>query len=172
MGTFALEIFNNEGNACTFYTVRWENAELSETDKFFVKFRNDVIHKNSLQELAKFLDIQIGEKKGALKEYFRFENAAYALPPAGAYLIEEISISYSHFPLRLYCLRISDSLVILFNGAEKTSNTAQSGKTSMVFEEANQFAKKILAAIYQKDIFIDANQRIFTDYNGNEEIYL
>ena len=48
MNAFALEIFNDEGNACTFYTVRWENAEISETDKFFVKFRNDVAYKNSL----------------------------------------------------------------------------------------------------------------------------
>ena len=54
----------------------------------------------------------------------------------------------------------------------KTSNTAQGGKTSMLFAEANQFAKRILVAINQKDIFIDANQRIFTDYNGNQEIYL
>ena len=119
MNTFALEIFNDEGNACTFYTVRWENEEFSETDKFFIKFRNDDTHKNSLQELAKFLDIQIGEKKGALKDYFRFENSADALPPPGTYLINQITISYSNFPLRLYCLRISDSLVVLFNGGEK-----------------------------------------------------
>jgi hypothetical protein len=39
MNTFALEIFDDQGQVCTFYTVRWEDAILSETDKFFQKFR-------------------------------------------------------------------------------------------------------------------------------------
>ena len=80
MNTFALEIFDNQGQVCTFYTVRWEDATLSETDKFFQKFRYNEQLKNSLRELASFIEVVIGDEHGALEYFFRFENAAQALP--------------------------------------------------------------------------------------------
>lgn len=52
-------------------------------------------------------------------------------------------ISYANFPLRLFFLRILETLVVLFNGGEKTADTAPGGKTSMAFHEANIFAKRI-----------------------------
>lgn len=172
MNTFALEIFDDQGKLCTFYTVRWEDAELSETDKFFLKFSNENQLKQALQELAKFLEVVIGNEYGALEDFFRFENNAHAIPSAGTYKVEDIYINYGNFPLRLYCLRISESLVILFNGGEKTANTAQQGKTSMAFQEANIFAKRILEALKNKDIYINDKQRTFLSFNGNEEIYI
>ncbi len=171
MNTFALEIFDDEGSRCTFYTVRWEEAVLSETDKFFQKFRKDEQLKTSLQELAKFLEIVIGDEKGALEDFFRFENTAQALPPSGNHKVGEIIINYGNFPLRIYCLRISDSLVVLFNGGEKTAENAQGGKTSMVFYEANQFAKRILEALQQKEIYITPDEREFRSFDDSEEIY-
>jgi len=62
--------------------------------------------------------------------------------------------------------------VILFNGGEKTDRTAQGGKTSMVFIEANQFAKRILEASYKQEIYITPNQREFRNFSGSEEIIL
>lgn len=79
MNTFALEIFDDQGQVCTFYTVRREDAALSETDKFFVKYENDSTFQRPLQELAKFISIKIGDEMGALEDFFRFENAAQAL---------------------------------------------------------------------------------------------
>lgn len=172
MNTFVLEIFDDEGAKCTFYTVRWEYAELSETHKFLDKVKGDARLKNSLQELAKFLEIVIGDEKGALEVFFRFENTAHALPPAGEHQVGEITINYGNFPLRLYCLRISDSLVVLFNGAEKTSKAAQDGKTSMAFHEANQFAKRILEALREKEIYITSDERVFRNSDNSEEIFL
>lgn len=172
MNIFELEIFNDEGSRCTFYTVKWQDAHHSETDKFFIKYRNDEKLKRSLQELAKFLEIVIGEENGALKDFFRPENYAEALPPSGTYRVDEVTINYGQFPLRLYCLRISDSLVVLFNGGEKTSQTAQGGKTSMAFQEANQFAKRITEALLEGDIIITNNYREFRSYNGSSEIFL
>lgn len=172
MNTFALEIFDDQGKLCTFYTVRWEDAELSETDKFFLKFSKENQLKQALQELAKFLEVVIGNEYGALEEFFRFENNAQAIPSSGTYKVEDIYINYGNFPLRLYCLRISESLVVLFNGGEKTANTAQQGKTSMAFQEANIFAKRILEALKNKDIYNNDKQRKFLNFNGNEEIYI
>ena len=98
MNTFALEIFDDQGQVCTFYTVRWEDATLSETDKFFQKFRYDEQLKNSLQELASFLQVVIGDEYGALEYFFRFENAAQALPPSGTYKVQDVFNLLWQFP--------------------------------------------------------------------------
>jgi len=172
VNTFALEIFDDQGQVCTFYTVRWEDAELSETDKFFVKYEHDSTLQRPLQELAKFISNKIGDEMGALEDFFRFENAAQALPPSGTYKVQDISIKYGNFPLRLYCLRISENLVVLFNGAEKTAATAQGGRTSMAFQEANIFAKRILDALQQKEIYITTDQRAFRYYDDSDEIII
>jgi len=172
MNTFALEIFDDQGQVCSFYTVRWEGADLSETDKFFVKYENDSTFQRPLQELAKFISNKIGDEMGALEDFFRFENAAQALPPSGTYKVEDLYINFGNFPLRLYCLRISETLVVLFNGGEKTADTAQGGKTSMAFQEANIFAKRILDALINNDIYITADQRAFRYYNGSDEIII
>jgi hypothetical protein len=120
----------------------------------------------------KFLQIIIGDEHGALKPFFRYENQAEALPPSGSYQVGQIIFDYGHFPLRLYCLRISDSLVILFNGAEKTSKSAQGGATSMPFREANQFAGRIMEAIRRKGITVSEDGRNFLDEYGNADIEL
>jgi hypothetical protein len=171
VNTFALELFDDQGSRCTFYTVRWDDSELSETERFFHKFRNHKTLGRPLQELAMFLNI-IADESSALKEYFKFENKADALPPSGWHRAEEIIIDFNNFPLRLYCLRISETLVILFSGAEKTSKSAQDGKTSMVFREANQFAERILEALRQNDIYITANGRKFRKFDDSDDIIL
>jgi len=169
---FALEKFDDQGSRCTFYTVRWEEAVWSETDKYFDKYESDTDFERPIQELALFLTKKIGNDVGALEDFFRFEHTAQALPPSGKHRMGEITINYGNFPLRLYCLRISDSLVVLFNGGEKTAENAQGGKTSMVFHEANQFAKRILEALQKKDIYITPNEREFRYFDDSEEIFL
>lgn len=172
MNIFALEVFDDLGSRCTFYTVKLEELGLSETDKFFKKYESNTTFERPIQELAVFLTKKIGNDVGALEDFFRFENSAQALPPSGKYKVGEISINYGNFPLRLYCLRISDCLVVLFNGGEKTAKNAQGGKTSMAFNEANQFAKRILEALQQKEIYITPNKREFRSFKDSEEIYL
>ncbi|RZK01774.1 MAG: hypothetical protein EOO46_19275 [Flavobacterium sp.] len=172
MNIFALEKFDDEGHKCTFYTVRLEDARYSETDKFFIKYAKSKKLKKRFQELAVFLTKKIGNEWGALEEFFRFENKAQALPPPGEHVIDELTINYAGFPLRLYCLRMSDSLVVLFNGAEKTSSTAQGGMTSMAFHEANNFATRITKALQDGDIYITSSQREFLTFNHSQEIFL
>lgn len=174
MNTFALEIFDDEGAVCTLYTVRIlePESEYSETDKFLLKYENDELYSDSLQELVMFIDKKIANDMGALRQFFRFEKTAEALPPYGAHKIDELTINFVGFPLRLYCLRISDSLLILFNGGEKTAETAQEGKTSMVFHEANRYAEKILKALKSKEIIISSDGRSFESWDGNNEIVI
>lgn len=133
MNIFALEKFDDSGKICSFYTVRWDGAILSETDKFFEKHKKDDNLKRPIQEIAYFISKKIGDEVGALEAFFKFENTAQALPPTGKYKVGTITINFERFPLRIFCLRLSNNLVVLFNGGEKTNANAQGGKTSMVF---------------------------------------
>lgn len=172
MNTFVLEIFDDEGAACTFYTVRWEGAAESETELFFSRFEKNPRLKPRLQELAQFLYQKIGEEMGAVDAFFRSENAAHALPPSGNHRVQELTINYHRFPLRLYCLRLTRSLVILFNGGEKTASSAQGGMTSMAFHDANQLAIRIRQALQSGEIAIASDQRTLINDQGSTEITL
>ena len=172
MNIFELQLFDDNGSECTFYTVKWDDQIVSETNKFIEKYEILPKFESSLNELFSFIVNIIGNKKGAKEIYFRFENSAQALPPSGTYQIGEITIKFGNFPLRLYCLRISEKLVILFNGAEKTSQTAQDGNTSIAFREANIFAKKIVESLANGEIIITANGRNLQNYNNTIPILI
>lgn len=175
MNIFALEIWDDESEKVTWYTVRWGGADVSETDKFFTKIYADEDYREAAQELATLLTEVIGNTYGATDAFFnRFENNFNALPPQGKLKIEEITISYPEFPLRLYCLKLNEQLVILFNGGVKTADSAQdSPDLSMKFKETQLFADVILKALQDGTIYVDAEtRRIIKDFKHNTEIYL
>ena len=75
MGQFAtLEVFA-QFKKVTFYTVRFEEEQLSETDKFFGRFRENLERRKQLREMAIFIET-IGNEYGAKIWLFRDENAA------------------------------------------------------------------------------------------------
>jgi hypothetical protein len=116
---------------------------------------------------------QIGNEYGAHEAFFvRSENKVKALPPAQARL-SSISLAFHGNPLRLYCLRLSTTLVILFNGGEKKSQTVQQDPLlNMKFTEANQFAEAIENALREKYLKItDDGRTLYTD-DWSEEILL
>src|SRR5690606_41994411 len=114
----------------------------------------------------------IGNTYGANEAFFnRYENRVTALPPKGQIKISELELDYPSFPLRLYCLALSEEVVILFNGGIKDARTAQqSSDLSTKFYEANEFAKRILSALNTGDINIDGRE--IRDYKGRTEIIL
>jgi hypothetical protein len=59
--------------------------------------------------------------------------------------------------------------VLLFNGAPKTSGSAQEGETSMAFHEANVFAERILKALSENALKLCPNDRtILNDLDSSE----
>ncbi len=174
MNTFTLEIFDDEGTECTFYTVRLDTEQLTETDKFFLRYEkpSSLFHEEAQKLLVLILEL-IGDVYGALDDFFdRFENKAQALPPKPGKVKLEIMHLGANFPLRLYCYRISDSIVVLFNGGIKDADTAQeSGDLSMKFRDAQQYAQKISKAIYDKMIVIE-HERVLKTFDNNSEIVL
>ncbi|SHN20156.1 hypothetical protein [Mucilaginibacter sp. OK098] len=176
MNIFTLEIWDDEANKCTFYTVRKEDAEENETDKFFKKYDANPESKRAAQELLSFVLDSIGEDHGAIDALFnRFENEVIGLPNKGKVNVSGVVFLYPNFPLRLYALRIGDrnDLVILFNGGLKSAQTNQGSKDlNIKWIEACQYAKRIEEALRDGEIIINYEKRKILSDNGNEEIFL
>ena len=176
MNSFVVELWDNEGAMCTFYTVRWEDAVMNETDKFFYKYNAIPELQPALQDLLSFLQDSIGDYLGAVSPLFnRFENEVIGLPNSGRVIIGEIIFNYPFFPLRLYAIRVLDreDLVILFNGGAKSARTNQGSKDlNLKWKEACVFARRIEEALRSGVICVDHRRRKLTYYNGNDLIIL
>ena len=178
MNTFELEIWYDEGSVCTFYTVRWSTDEghaISETDRFFETY---TVHDHPLEEKAmqlfRLITESIGNRYGATDDFFdRMVNRAQELPPKPKKWLEEIKDLGINFPLRLFCYRVTEHIVILFNGGIKESQATQDSKNlSLKFYEAQNFVKKIEDALQSKMIEISDDKRYLQNFDGTTEIIL
>lgn len=174
MNIFTLEIWDDEGDKCTFYTVRCDEQELTETDKFFDKY---AIPENDFCEygyqLFRLLNHAIRDKYGAIDDFFdRVANLAQELPPKPKHKIEEIKTLGINFPLRLFCYRVTEKIVILFNGGIKDAQSIQDSQASMMFYEAEGYAQRIVEALNEKMIIISSDERHLLDSNSENEIIL
>lgn len=107
-----------EHNAVNFYSVHLGDVELSELERFFEKFPVGCEYDEDIDTIIAWLD-RIGES-GALERYFRYEGKFG--DGVGA-----IPIETSH--LRLYCIRLSDKVLIFGNGGVKDCATWQESET-------------------------------------------
>ncbi len=178
MNTFALEIWYDEGSICTFYTVRWvtdDDDAVSETDRFFDTYAvpEHPLEDQALQ-LFRLITESIGNRYGATNDFFdRIVNRAQELPPKPKQWVEEIKDLGINFPLRLFCYRVTENIVILFNGGIKESQATQdSNNLSMKFYEAQTLVKKIEEALQSEMIEISDDGRYLQNFDGTTDIIL
>jgi len=175
VNSFELSIWYDEGRRCTFYTVLKENADENETDAFFTRFEevSSPYHDDALALLQLIVAV-IGDKYGALDDFFnRPEDKAQALPPKPNKFIPEVVALGIQFPLRLYCFRVSESIVVLFNGGIKSAaSVLDSDDLRFKFLEAQNFAQRIAQEMAEGMIQIDKVNNRLTDFKGNHEIFL
>ncbi len=173
MNIFVLEIWDDEGWACTFYTVRNDDTQISETDSFFVKYHAMPQYTDATRELLSFVLDAIGEEHGAVEELFnRNENEVIGLPVQGRVTVKQIMFHYPGFPLRLYALKITDGIVVLFNGGIKDGATNQKSSLHMHWRAACEYAKRIIDAINNGTVIVNVAERTLENYDGSEEIIL
>jgi len=138
-----------------YYTLVVEGRDQSETDAFFARFENEPTLTNDLNLLVAWIQ-EIGRYRGAKSRYFRFENDAAALPPP-ARIMAELGSSYCQF--RLYCIRLSDEIVILANGGRKTGQTVQRSPELMNhFRFANKMAQQLIELIQSGELLMDGKR--------------
>ncbi len=134
-----------------YYSVRFEDKGRTEFEDFLERHEQREDIREELDQLFWWLE-ELGTTIGARADYFRHERQAHALPPPSRKLR---LVQHEH--LRLYCMRLSDHVVILFNGGLKTAETAQQcPNVKPHFELANRLAEAIDQAIRNREIGLNA----------------
>lgn len=99
-----------DGENCTIYTLQFLRDVESEFEKFIAKFRDDAEYSDDYARIAAFVT-RIA-RTGALERYFRNEgkigDSVVVLPVVSS-------------KLRLYCLRLSDKILVLGNDGVKNT---------------------------------------------------
>lgn len=114
-----------EHDAVNFYSIHLDEEEFSELERFFEKFPVGCEYDDEIDIIIAWLD-KIGEN-GALERYFR---------PEGRYGdgVGVIPIDVGN-KLRLYCLRISDKILVFGNGGIKDADSWQNSGTLAPYVE-------------------------------------
>lgn len=173
MNNFEVKIWDDERRFCTFYTVQLENAEENETDKFFLQYENNPTYEIATKELLAFILYSIGEDHGAIDELLnRHEEEVIGLPVKGRVRLGEFTYQYPDFPLRIYVLKITEEIVVLFNGGVKDDSKNLTSSLHLHWVEACQFARKILDGIKDGAVVVNEKHRKLLNEKGTEEIFL
>ena len=96
------------------YSICFNGNELSEYEKFLTNFKDNARLNKDFQTIIFALGKII--EHGALERFFRIE---------GKMKDDLCALSLDSHKLRLYCLRISDQILIIGNGGVKTTRTYQ-----------------------------------------------
>lgn len=156
MNNFAKIILVQRFKKVNYYSIRLDDDAISLFGQFNVKHTAE--NKEKLNHIIAWIKV-LGNKIGANSDYFRNEaknGSALGLPPKG----KDREPTYVEFNedtgefenaannLRLYCYRLCDSVVFLFNGDIKTAETAQEcDNVRPHFELANQLTNVLDKAI-------------------------
>ncbi|MBD5190146.1 MAG: hypothetical protein HDS95_07700 [Bacteroidales bacterium] len=117
MQKYSIELIE-EHDAVNFYSIHLDREELSELERFFEKFPVGCDYDEDIDTIIAWLD-KIGET-GALERYFRYE---------GRFSDGVSAIPIETSNLRLYCIRLSNKILIFGNGGVKDCATWQESET-------------------------------------------
>ena len=102
----------NNTDACTIYTIQFLSENESEYERFYNRFKDDAEFNPDLMRIVALIN-KIADL-GALERYFR---------PEGKYNDKVCALPVLQTKLRLYCLRLSDKILVLGNGGIKKTRT-------------------------------------------------
>ena len=129
------------------FSICFDGSEVSEFEKFLNEFKDNATYNKDfnviLLALSKIID------KGALERFFRNEGRMNDNVKA---------LAIDSRKLRLYCLRISDQILILGNGGVKNTRTYQEdSKLSGYVMDLQTFEKVLLKAQKSGKVTIEKN---------------
>ena len=94
------------------YSICFNNDNENEYEKFLAKYKDNAKLNEDFRSIVMALDRIIAN--GAMERYFR---------PEGKYADDLVALSIDSRRLRLYCLRMSDQVLIVGNGGIKNTKT-------------------------------------------------
>ena len=100
------------------FTIIFEGEGMSEFDSFYDKFINDAERSADLQQILTQIDLMLNVR-GFTERNFR---------PEGKMRDNVVALPVYKNSLRLYCLRLSDSVLIVGNGGVKRTQKVEEDK--------------------------------------------
>lgn len=143
----------SESQRTTLYSISFEKDGTTEFEKFVSEFEMNAQYNSDYQRIIAALQVIL--ERGALERFFRPEGRmnddVHALPIEGG-------------KLRLYCLRISEQILILGNGGVKNTKIYQEDPKLYGYVLDLQRFDKILKENIEKGyIRVDEKELIGTD---------
>ena len=145
-------ILVKEAKNCTLYTIQFISEDYSEFEQFYNKFKDDVEFSPDLMRIVGFLS-KIADF-GALERYFR---------PEGKMSDHVAALPTVKSKLRLYCLRLSDRILILGNGGVKNTKTYEESKELSGYVLPLQNFDRLISEGVKDGTIIVTEKRIETD---------
>ncbi len=141
-----------EAEHCTFYSIQFVSEDDTEFEKFYAKFKDDMEYNPDLMRIVRFLN-KIA-KDGALERFFR---------PEGKMRDHLVALPVVQSKLRLYCLRLSDKILVLGNGGVKTTRTYDEDNELQGYVLTLQKFDKLLTEGQRNGCIIVDERSIITD---------
>lgn len=136
------------------FSICFDGSDVSEFEKFLNEFKDNATYNKDfniiLLALSKIID------KGALERFFRNEGRMNDNVKA---------LAIDSRKLRLYCLRISDQILILGNGGVKSTRTYQENEKLSGYVMDLQVFDRVLAKA-QESGKVTIEKNMITDIQG------
>lgn len=142
----------NDGNKCTLYSIQFASEDTSEYERFYKKFVENATLNRDLQKIVQIL-YNISEV-GALERLFR---------PEGKMKDSVVALPVLSSKLRLYCLRLSNGILIIGNGGVKNSRTYNEDDTLRGYVLSLQKFEELLRESQRNGSVIITERTIETD---------
>lgn len=138
----------------SFYSICFDEKNESEYEKFISKFKDEAHLNKDFQTIIYAISKIVAV--GAFERFFRVE---------GKINDRVAALSIDSRKLRLYCLRISDQILIAGNGGVKNTRTyEESQELNGYVMDLQKFDKLLLQA--QKDGTIEIERNVITGIKG------
>lgn len=156
MKTVNLKTIEQNDNV-SLYSICFNGNDLSEYEDFLMKFKDNSTLNQDFQRILLALEKIID--RGALERFFRIEGK----------MNDRVSaLAIDSRKLRLYCLRISDQILIVGNGGVKTTRTYQEDETLsgyvmdlQRFDELLKQAQQNGSITIEKNMIVGIDKKVF-----------
>jgi len=156
MKTMNLKTIEQNDNV-SLYSICFNGSDVSEYEDFLMKFKDNSTLNYDFQRILLALEKIID--RGALERFFRIEGK----------MNDRVSaLAIDSRKLRLYCLRISDQILIVGNGGVKTTRTYQedeqlSGYVMDLqrFDELLKQAQQNGSITIEKNMIVGIDNKVF-----------
>lgn len=149
MKTATLKTLEQTDNV-SLYSICFDGKDISEYEAFLLKFKEDAKLNEDYKKIILALEKIVAV--GAFERFFR---------PEGKMNDHVAALSIDSRKLRLYCLRISDQILIVGNGGVKNTRTYQENDELSGYVMDLQEFDKLLAEA-QKDGSITIEKNVIT----------